>query len=43
MISIHDLATKSYHVTQFILHMWSCDQSLVRLAFLSEIIITSIL
>ena len=26
--------TKFYHVTQIILQMWSCDQSLVTLAFL---------
>ena len=24
----------NYHVTQIIFHMWSCDQSLVCLAFL---------
>ena len=26
--------SKFYHVTQIILYMWSCDQSLVTLAFL---------
>ena len=28
--------TKFYHVTQIILSMWSCDQSLATLAFLCE-------
>ena len=28
--------TKFYYVTQFIFQMWSCDQSLVTLAVLSE-------
>ena len=28
--------TKFYHVIQFILYMWSCDQSLVTVAFLWE-------
>ena len=28
--------TKFYHLVQIILYMWSCDQSLVNLAFLWE-------
>ena len=27
--SLHDVLMKFYHVTQIILSMWSCDQSLV--------------
>ena len=34
--------TKFYHVTQIILQIWLCDQSLVTLAFLGEVIITPI-
>ena len=36
--------TKFYHVTNIILLIWSCDESLVTLAFSTrEVIITSIL
>ena len=31
MISTHDVTKKFYHVTQIILYMWLCDQSLVIL------------
>ena len=31
IISTHDLNKKFYHVTQIILYMWLCDQSLVIL------------
>ena len=33
---------KFFHVTQIILKMWSCDESLVTLAFLREVVRTSI-
>ena len=33
-ISVCDVTNKIDHVTQIILQMWSCDQSLVTLAFL---------
>ena len=36
IISVHDVTKKIYLVTQIILLMWSCDQSLVTLAFLWE-------
>ena len=32
--SFYDVTKKNYHLTQIILHMWSCDQDLVTLAFL---------
>ena len=34
IISVHDVTKKCYQTTQIILRMWSCDQSLIILAFL---------
>ena len=34
IISVHDVTKKCYHTTQIILRIWSCDQSLIILAFL---------
>ena len=31
--SVYDVINKIFHMTQVILWMWSCDQSLVTLAF----------
>ena len=36
IISVHDVTKKCYQTTQIILRMWSCDQSLIILAFLWE-------
>ena len=33
IIFVHDVIKKIYHVTQIILLMWSCEQSLIALAF----------
>ena len=32
--SLYDVINKIYHVTQILLQMWSCDQSLVTLGLL---------
>ena len=34
--SLYDVINKIYHVTQILLQMWSCDQSLVTLGLLWE-------
>ena len=36
ILSVHDAATKFYHVTDIMLLVWSCDQNLITLAFLWE-------
>ena len=33
IIFVHDVIKKIYHVTQIILLMWSCEQSLIDLEF----------
>ena len=34
IIPDYDVTNKVFHVTHIMLYMWSCDQSLVPLAFL---------
>ena len=36
IVCVHDVTNKIYHVTQITMKMWSCEQSLVTLAFLWE-------
>ena len=36
IVFVHDVTKKFYHVIQIILYMWSCDQSLVTVAYLWE-------
>ena len=36
IIYVHEVINKIYHVIQIVLQMYSCDQSLVALAFLWE-------
>ena len=34
IVSIHEVTNNSFYLTQIILPMWSCDQTLVTLPFL---------
>ena len=36
IVFVHDVTKNFYHVIQIILYMWSCDQSLVTVAYLWE-------
>ena len=36
IVFVHDVTKTFYHVIQIILYMWSCDQSLVTVAYLWE-------